>query len=124
MSLKHCISLVLFESAVTGASTVISTLTLKVFQKSKRRLTRQAKKYYLLCHHSWKKSEFSKEKTALTYSVAKVRIDVERIMQRLMTYKILQFIPEHFFSSIDDVLHMACVLVNLQPPIISGIEIK
>ena len=71
-----------------------------------------------------KKSEFSKEETALTYSVAKVRIHVERIMQRLRTYKILQFIPEHFFSSIDDVLHMACVLVNLQPPIFSGIEIK
>ena len=29
-----------------------------------------------------KKSEFSKEETSLTYSVAKVRIHVERIMQR------------------------------------------
>ncbi|XP_046734994.1 uncharacterized protein LOC124404708 [Diprion similis] len=71
-----------------------------------------------------KKNEFSEKETSLTYSVARVRIHVERIMQRLRTYKILQFIPEHLFSSIDDLLQMCCVLVNLQTPIIAGINIE
>lgn len=65
-----------------------------------------------------KKGEFSKEETGSTYDIAKVRIHVERIMQRLRTYKILQMIPEHLFSYIDDLFHMCCVLVNLQAPII------
>lgn len=64
-----------------------------------------------------KKSEFSKEETEETYTVAKVRIHVERIMQRLRTYHILNKIPEHLFDCIDDIIHMCCVLVNLQPPI-------
>ena len=46
-----------------------------------------------------KNNEFSSEKTHQTYSVARVRIHVERIMQRLRTYRLLH--------------------KNLQPPIIS-----
>ena len=37
-----------------------------------------------------KKNEFSMEETQQTYSVARVRIHVERIMQRLKTYQILK----------------------------------
>ncbi|XP_074113957.1 uncharacterized protein LOC141537018 [Cotesia typhae] len=66
-----------------------------------------------------KKNEFSSEETQQTYSVARVRIHVERIMQRLRTYQILHKIPQHLFHCIDDILHICCVLVNLQPPIIS-----
>jgi len=68
------------------------------------------------------KNEFSKKETEETYNIAKVRIHVERIMQRLRTYGILNKIPENYlFSSIDDIIHMCCVLVNLhtQPPIFS-----
>ncbi|XP_066590513.1 uncharacterized protein [Prorops nasuta] len=61
---------------------------------------------------------FAKQETDLTYNIAKVRIHVERIMQRLRTYRILDKIPQHLFTNIDDILHMCCVLVNLQPPII------
>lgn len=64
-----------------------------------------------------KKTKFSKEETQETYTVAKVRIHVERIMQRLRTYQILNKIPEHLFDHIDDIIHICCVLVNLQPPI-------
>ncbi|XP_044739989.1 uncharacterized protein LOC123301317 [Chrysoperla carnea] len=67
-----------------------------------------------------KKTEFSKEETQQTYSVARVRIHVERIMQRLRTHQILHKIPQHLFHCIDDILHICCVLVNLQPPIISN----
>lgn len=61
---------------------------------------------------------FTKEESEQTYKVAKVRIHVERVMQRLRTYGILDKIPENLFSYIDDVIHMCCVLVNLQPPIL------
>lgn len=70
-----------------------------------------------------KKDEFTKKETEETYHIAKVRIHIERIMQRLRTYQILNKIPENLFSCIDDIVHMCCVLVNLQPPIISD-EIK
>lgn len=64
-----------------------------------------------------KKSEFTKEETEETYSIARVRIHVERIMQRLRMYMILHKIPEYLFKYIDDIIHICCVLVNLQPPI-------
>ena len=66
------------------------------------------------------KNEFSILETQQTYSVARVRIHVERIMQRLKTYQILNKIPENLFHCIDDIMHVCCVLVNLQPPIISN----
>lgn len=69
-----------------------------------------------------RKTEFTKEETENTYKIAKVRIHVERIMQRLRIYQILSKIPTHLFDCIDDVVHMCCVLVNLQPPIIADIN--
>ncbi|KAJ8674935.1 hypothetical protein QAD02_010721 [Eretmocerus hayati] len=64
-----------------------------------------------------KNNAFTKEETDKTYSVAKVRIHVERIMQRIRTYKIMDKIPAHLFKSADKIFLMSCVLVNLQPPI-------
>lgn len=48
------------------------------------------------------KSEFSKEQTQNTYEIARVRIHVERIMQRLRVYRVLDKIPHNLFSHIDD----------------------
>lgn len=62
--------------------------------------------------------EFTNAETQRTHNIAKVRIHVERIMQRLRTYRILSKIPMNFFAHIDDIVHVCCVLVNLQPPII------
>lgn len=75
----------------------------KVFQKSKQCLT-----------------QVVKQETQQTYSVARVRMHVDRIMQRLRTHQILNKIPQHLFHCIDDILHICCVLVNLLPPIISN----
>ena len=50
---------------------------------------------------------------------ARMRIHVERTMKRLRTYRILDKIPEYLFSSIDKIIQMCFVLLNLQPPIIS-----
>lgn len=68
------------------------------------------------------KSEFSKEECEATYNIARVRIHVERIMQRLKTYNVLNKIPHNLFPHIDDIMHICCVLVNLQPPIIAEEE--
>ena len=53
-----------------------------------------------------KKKEFTKEETEKTYAIAKVRIHVERIMQRLRIYRILDNIPENLFNCIDDIVHV------------------
>ena len=66
------------------------------------------------------KGEFSKEETEKTYNIARVRIHVERIMQRLSVFRILDKIPKYLFSSVDDITQVCCVLVNLQQPIISN----
>ncbi|OXU16250.1 hypothetical protein TSAR_010167 [Trichomalopsis sarcophagae] len=71
-----------------------------------------------------KNEDFTKQETEQTYSIAKVRIHVERIMQRLRTYQILNKIPEHLFCCVDDILQVCCALVNLQPPIISDNDTK
>ena len=71
-----------------------------------------------------KKNELSSEETQQTYNVAKIRIHVERIMQRLRIYRILDKIPEHLFKYIDKILHICGVLVNLQAPIFSEKERK
>lgn len=62
---------------------------------------------------------FTAQQCEETYKVAKVRIHVERIMQRLRTYHILDKIPENLVTHIDSIIHICCVLVNLQPPIIA-----
>ncbi|KAJ8720791.1 hypothetical protein PYW08_006256 [Mythimna loreyi] len=66
-----------------------------------------------------KQNEFSQEETERTYDIARVRIHVERIMQRLRIYRVLDKIPHNLFNYIDDIVHVCCVLVNLQPPIFS-----
>ncbi|KAJ8669402.1 hypothetical protein QAD02_000661 [Eretmocerus hayati] len=66
---------------------------------------------------SEKNNAISKEETGNTYSVTKVRIHVERIMQRIRTYRIMDKIPVHLFKSADKISLMICILVNLQPPI-------
>ncbi|XP_063634357.1 uncharacterized protein LOC134805000 [Cydia splendana] len=63
---------------------------------------------------------FSRDETDATYSIARVRIHVERIMQRLRLYQILNKIPQNLFCHIDDILHICCVLVNLQSSIFSN----
>lgn len=70
------------------------------------------------------KSEFSKGEAEETYGTAKVRIHIERIMQRLRTFRILDKIPKYLFCHIDDIIHVCSVLVNLQPPIIDQSDDK
>lgn len=61
---------------------------------------------------------FTAEEVTDTYSTASVRIHIERIMQRLRTFKILDKFTINMLPYSDDIVFMCCVLVNLQPPII------
>ncbi|XP_069688224.1 uncharacterized protein [Periplaneta americana] len=54
-----------------------------------------------------------------TYNIASVRIHVERCIQRVKVYNILQKCPSELLHCIDDIVHMCCVMTNVQPPLIS-----
>lgn len=126
-----------FKSAVAGGRKSDSQMTIesglldlledgdvvladKGFPQISRTLDEKGKKVLIvLPPFLEKKGEFTKEETQNTYNIARVRIHVERIMQRLRTHQILNKIPHYLFSSIDDIVHICSVLVNLQPPIIA-----
>lgn len=55
-----------------------------------------------------------------TYQIASVRIHVERSIQRVKIYNILQKIPTELLQCIDDIIFLCCVMTNLQPPIIKA----
>ncbi|OXU19030.1 hypothetical protein TSAR_008852 [Trichomalopsis sarcophagae] len=63
--------------------------------------------------------EFTKEETEQIYSIARVRIHIERIMRRIKLFHILNKVPTNLFPYIDEIIHVVCVLVNLQPHIIA-----
>lgn len=64
--------------------------------------------------------QFSEGEVTETYSIAQVRIHVERVIQRIKCYNILNTrVPTELISAMSDVFHVVCcVLANLQPPII------
>lgn len=63
-------------------------------------------------------SRFSEEEVIETYSVASVRIHIERFFARIKTFNILNKIQIELLPYIDDIMHICCSLTNLQPPII------
>lgn len=62
--------------------------------------------------------QFTEDEVDSTYKIAKVRIHIERIMQRIRTYKIVDKFSIEMLPYCDNIIFMCCVLVNLQPPII------
>ncbi|XP_077502565.1 uncharacterized protein LOC144113399 [Amblyomma americanum] len=65
--------------------------------------------------------QFSGSEVHETYQIAQVRIHVERIIQRIKMFNILNTrIPTELIAVMSDVFHVCCVLANLQPPIISS----
>lgn len=64
-------------------------------------------------------SQFTPEEVTDTYNVVQVRIVVERMIQKIKIYNILnKKVPTELILCTTDVLHICCVLANLQPPII------
>jgi len=67
-----------------------------------------------ICHNG----RFTEDEVLKTYSVASVRIHIERIFARLKTYAVFNKIKINILPHVDDIIHICCVLTNLQLPII------
>ncbi|XP_050041015.2 uncharacterized protein [Dermacentor andersoni] len=63
--------------------------------------------------------QFTHEELEQTYHVAQVRIHVERAIQRLKMFGIVNSrVPIDLIPHMSDIMRMCCILANLQPPII------
>jgi len=62
--------------------------------------------------------QFSREDVIEGYNIASVRIHIERAIQKIKIFKILQHINVELFESIDDIMHI-CILVNNKEPLIA-----
>lgn len=69
-------------------------------------------------HHG----RFTEKEILETYTIASIRIHVERFFARLKSHGVLNKIQKELLPHIDDIVHMCCVLTNLQPPIIKNDE--
>ncbi|CAN7976018.1 unnamed protein product [Ixodes persulcatus] len=64
--------------------------------------------------------QFTSAEMEMTYQVAKVRIHVERAIQGIKIFNVLNNrVPTELISSMTDIVRICCVLVNLQPPILT-----
>jgi len=61
---------------------------------------------------------FSETEILETYSIVSVRIHIERVFARMKMYGILNKLKINLFPHVDDIVHICCVLTNLQLPII------
>lgn len=59
------------------------------------------------------------EEIEQTYSIASVRIHVERSIQRLKIYQILKYVTTDLLPHMDNILFVAFVLTHLQSPTIN-----
>ena len=65
------------------------------------------------------RDQLTEEETILTQQIAAERIHVERAIQRLKTYRILDCIPVQVFHSVTQIVTICACLSNMQNPIIS-----
>lgn len=64
-------------------------------------------------------AQFTHEEMLQTYHVAQVRIHVERVIQRIKLFNILNArVPIDLIPYMSDIMRMCCILTNLQAPII------
>lgn len=67
--------------------------------------------------------QFTESEVQQTYHIAQVRIHVERMIQRIKLFNILNVqVPTELLPAMSDVVHMCCILANLQPPILKPNE--
>ena len=67
------------------------------------------------------KRKFTKEEAVYSRKLAGCRIHVERAIERMRNYKILEYINAPLRPFADRIVQVCAVLVNLQTPIIAGI---
>ena len=62
--------------------------------------------------------QFTREEVLEGYSIASVRIHVERAIQRVKIFKILEHVSHDMFPHMDKIVRMACILANNKGPLI------
>ncbi|XP_064468682.1 uncharacterized protein LOC135382911 [Ornithodoros turicata] len=69
------------------------------------------------------KPQFTEAEADATYDTASVRIHVERVIQRLRIFDILNTrIPQELAMYMDKIMHIVCVLTNLRPGIFRKVQ--
>jgi len=64
--------------------------------------------------------KLSKEEALLTAQIARARVHVERVIQRMRIFKILSDqLSSHLFPYVDDILVVCAALTNLGPSVLS-----
>lgn len=96
----------------------------KGFPEIKSILDEAGKKVVVVMPPFLQNGTFTADEVRETQKIASLRIHIERIMQRIKTYRITKNLPVSEFGHLDNIIFMACVLVNLQPPIIKGNKIN
>jgi hypothetical protein len=66
-------------------------------------------------------AQFTVAQAELTVRIARARIHVERGIQRIKCFKILDFIPSHYCNLSTEIFQLCAALVNLQFPLIREI---
>lgn len=72
----------------------------------------------LVMHPILHNGKYSENEVIETYNVASVHIHIERVFAKLKTQGILNKITADLLPYIDDIMHICCVLTNLQNPIV------
>jgi ethanolamine ammonia-lyase small subunit len=68
--------------------------------------------------------QFTEEQVLHTEKIARARIHVERAIQRMKTFRILNFLPYNLLRHADAILQVIGGLTNLKNPLIKEVEEK
>jgi len=62
--------------------------------------------------------QFTEQEVLQGHAIASVRIHVERAIQRIKIFKILQHVNVDLFDKLDDIVYFICIIVNNKEPLI------
>lgn len=67
------------------------------------------------------RTQMTSNEVAQTKKIANVRIHVERVIQRIKTFRLLsQVVPITLLSKMDDIVIVCCAIVNMRGPIVKS----
>lgn len=90
----------------------------KGFPEIKTVLDESGKDILLVMPPFLRSTHFTADEVTETQKVARVRIHIERIMQRIKIFRIMSKFSITLLPYVNDIIFMCCALVNLQPNIL------
>ena len=90
----------------------------KEFPNIESKLLENGKNVLIVMPPFVENNQLSAEQRENQRKIARVRIHIERIMQRIRLYRIVDHFTVKMFPHVDNIVFMCCVLVNMQPPIL------